>query len=529
MRQKLRDLYGERSNKHYLAGWTKQLAMEGKFLILVFLLINFHCEGQIDAVSIRQAAMEYSQIALEDFRQFLSIPNDAHNPSELEPNMTYLEERFGRLGFLTERLGTRGVDLLLASKVDKLSSKTVLIYLQIDGQPVDPTKWDQEGGPYNPTMKHLAADGQWVPISWKPTPGPDLRIFARSASDAKGPVSAFIAALEIAVQRNWMPGYNIKVIMDGEEELGSPHLPEAVLKHREKLAADMLIIFDGPRHISNRPTLTFGARGITTMRLTTYGPRVPQHSGHYGNYAPNPALHLSQLLASMKDDAGRVTIPGFYDGVELSEEIRKLLRAVPDDETEINNSIGIARADSVAETYQEAIQYPSLNIRGLASAWVGTKVRTIIPSAAVANLDIRTVKESDPERLVGLIRNHILEQGFHICDSFPSENERLTFPKLLSMHYDVSYGAYRTDFDEEVSVWLDSALSRLFGASPIKIRTSGGSIPIAPFVQTLGIPAVTVPIVNRDNNQHSPNENIRVGNFEEGIMTYLAILTQPLD
>jgi acetylornithine deacetylase/succinyl-diaminopimelate desuccinylase-like protein len=290
----------------------------------------------------------------------------------------------------------------------------------------------------------------------------------------------------------------------------------------------MLVIFDGPRHISNLPTLTFGARGITTMRITTYGPRVPQHSGHYGNYAPNPALRLAQLLASMKDDDGRVTIPGFYDGITLDHETRKILASVPDDENVILRNLGITQPDAVAPTYQEALQYPSLNIRGLASAWVGSKVRTIIPDAAVVNLDIRTVKESDSQGLVELVINHIKTQGYHICDGEPTETERLKYPRLLSLDYEISYGAFRTEFNEEVSLWLDRAFTRLYGNSPIKIRTSGGSIPIAPFVQTLGIPAVTVPIVNGDNNQHSPNENIRIGNYLEGIYTYLALLTEPM-
>jgi acetylornithine deacetylase/succinyl-diaminopimelate desuccinylase-like protein len=205
------------------------------------------------------------------------------------------------------------------------------------------------------------------------------------------------------------------------------------------------------------------------------------------------------------------------------------LAQVPDDEKLIRHNLGIAITDKVAPTYQEALQYPSLNIRGMSSAWVGSKVRTIIPDAAVANLDIRTVKESDPQRLVDLVIQHIEAQGYHICAQEPTGEERETFGKLISLHAEISYGAFRTDFDENVSIWLDQALTRMFGQSPVKIRTSGGSIPIAPFVQTLGIPAVTVPIVNRDNNQHSPNENIRIGNYLEGISTYLAILTEPMN
>jgi acetylornithine deacetylase/succinyl-diaminopimelate desuccinylase-like protein len=264
------------------------------------------------------------------------------------------------------------------------------------------------------------------------------------------------------------------------------------------------------------------------MRITTYGPKVPQHSGHYGNYAPNPALRLAQLLASMKDEHGRVTIPGYYDGIQMNEETKAILAQVPDDEEMIKSNLGIATIDSVAANYQEAIQYPSLNIRGMSSAWVGTKARTIVPHAAVVNLDIRTVKETDPERLVNLIRKHIIDQGYHICAQEPTEQERKTYPKLLSMSYHVSYGAFRTEFKTEAGKFLDRALTRTFNKPPIKIRTSGGSIPIAPFVKVLDIPAVTVPTVNRDNNQHSPNENLRLGNYLEAIRTFVGILTEKM-
>ena len=316
--------------------------------------------------------------------------------------------------------------------------------------------------------------------------------------------------------------------MDFEEELGSPHLPEAVTQYKEKLAADMLVILDGPRHITNQPTLTFGARGIATIALTVFGPRVPQHSGHYGNYAPNPALRLSQLLASMKDDQGRVTIPGFYDGITLSDEVKEILRNVPDDEEQIQRSVGIARPDGVADTYQEALQYPSLNIRGMESAWTGNKVRTIVPDKALAEIDIRLVLENDPEKQIRLVKQHVINQGYHLVEGTPTEDERKTYTHLANFDYTVSYRAYRTDFDSEVGQWLYRALKRSFEVEPIRQRTSGGSIPISPFVNTLGIPAVTVPTVNRDNNQHSPNENLRMGNYMEGIVTCLGILTEKL-
>ena len=394
---------------------------------------------------------------------------------------------------------------------------------------MDSTRWNQET-PYTPTLKRPGESVGWESLPWSSIVDyeDDWRVFARSASDAKGPVAMFLAALDAAEELEVNPSYNIKVIMDFEEELGSPRLPKAVTENTDLLSADMLIIFDGPRHITNRPTLTFGARGIATLQLTTYGPVVPQHSGHFGNYAPNPALRLSKLLASMKDDDGRVTIPGFYDGISISTETEEILKSVPDNEELIKYRLQIAGADKVANYYQAAIQYPSLNIRGMQSGWIDEKVRTIIPSWARAELDVRLVLESDPERLIKLIKNHIEGEGYHILDRVPTKGERLKYTKIASVTHEISYQSFRTDFDSEVGLWLTRALNNAFGEDPIRIRMSGGSIPISPFVTTLGIPAVTVPTVNRDNNQHSPNENLRLGNYREGIKTMLAILAEPL-
>jgi acetylornithine deacetylase/succinyl-diaminopimelate desuccinylase-like protein len=302
-----------------------------------------------------------------------------------------------------------------------------------------------------------------------------------------------------------------------------------VKDYKNELAADMLVIFDGPRHISNEPTLSFGARGICEITLTTFGPRRPVHSGNYGNYTPNPAMRLAQLLASMKDDNGRVTIPGFYDGVELSQEEKQILKQVPDDEMEIKKFLGIAKPDSIGDNFQESIQYPTLNVRGLNSLHVGAQARTLIPATAVAEIDIRLVPSSSPERLIGLVRKHIEDQGYYIVSTEPTEAERMQYPKIASFQSRISYGAFQTPFNSACGLWLNKAMVRAFGKEPIKIRMMGGSVPISPFIATLGVPAVSVPTVNPDNNQHAENENIRVGNYVDAVKTFLAILTERLE
>ena len=487
------------------------------------------CSQAQNSGDLDQIAREYAKRSLPLLLELLSIPNDAYYPADIEKNVAWCEQQFRKRSFGTTRIDTETVPLLLAERVSPGAEKTVLIYLQIDGQPVDTTRWDQSS-PYEPTLKRKNESGEWetLPIQSISLFDDDWRIFARSASDAKGPVAMFLAALDAIQSLGSSPNFNIKVIMDFEEELGSPRLPQAVQEYSAMLDADMLIIFDGPRHITNKPTLTFGARGIATIQLTTYGPVVPQHSGHFGNYAPNPALRLSSVLASMKDEGGRVTIPGFYDGISISPEVEAILKDVPDNEEQIRDRLQIAHADRVGSYYQESIQYPSLNIRGMQSGWINEKVRTIIPGWARAEIDVRLVLESDPDRLIALIKNHIEGLGYVILEREPTKEERLEHPKIATFTSEISYQSFRTAFDSEVGLWLRSAIQRGFGEAPIMIRMSGGSIPISPFVTTLGIPAVTVPTVNRDNNQHSPNENLRMGNYREGIKTMIAILTEKL-
>ena len=189
--------------------------------------------------------------------------------------------------------------------------------------------------------------------------------------------------------------FNLKLVMDFEEEKSSPSLPYAVKKYSELLESDALLIFDGPQHQSNLPTLNFGNRGISSITLKTYGPIVPQHSGHFGNYAPNPIFRMSEILNSMKDENGRVTINGFYDGIDIDKKTLEVLSEVPDDEVKMRENMQFKIPDDVASSYQESIQFPSLNVRGIESGWVGDEVRTIIPAECIAEIDVRLVIESD--------------------------------------------------------------------------------------------------------------------------------------
>ncbi|MBT8278115.1 MAG: M20/M25/M40 family metallo-hydrolase [Bacteroidia bacterium] len=504
-----------------------------KILYYICIIVFFGCPStyaqDLKKAELDDLALKYAKASFSELKEFFSLPNDSNYPEQLAENLLWCEDAFSKRGFQTRRLETATVPLLLAERFQENAAKTVLVYLQIDGQPVDTSKWYQKD-PYIPALKTNKGE-QWTEIPWTNLQAEidrDWRIFSRSASDARGPVMMFLKAMDILNDKQINPNFNIKVIMDFEEELGSPQLPKAVSQYKDDLSSDMLVIFDGPRHLSNEPTLSYGARGIATVSLEVFGPRTPLHSGNYGNFAPNPALKLSKLLASMHHDDGRVAIPGWYDGIDLSETVKSILKEVPDDEVQIKKDFGINSTDNIGESFQESMQYPALGILGLEAAWVGKERRTIIPASAIAELNIRLVKETNGDRMVSLLRQHIIDQGYHLVEDKPTEEERMTYDKIARFNAEVSYGAFRTEFDSEIGKWLRKGMHYAFGADPIQIRTMGGSIPISPFVITLGLPAVAVPTVNPDNNQHSPNENIRLGNYIDGIKTITSIFIQKL-
>ena len=498
--------------------------------ILLIILITF----TIKSFSQREFKTEVFEQAinnLDEFVEFLSYPNDANYESDIYKLMDWTENKFKSLDFKINRLDTETIPLMLASKHISDDYKTVLIYMHLDGQPVDLSKWNQEN-PFIPVYK-LKEDGEFVDydsnklvnIDYETLEERDIRIFARASSDAKGPVMMLIQAMKFMNSKNIDNKFNLKLIMDFEEEKGSPSLPDAVKKHSNILKSDALLIFDGPQHESDLPTLNFGNRGISSITLKTYGPVVPQHSGHFGNYAPNPVFRMSNILSSMKDENGIVKIKGYYDGITISDQVKKYLDNVPDDEESMLNKMQFKKPESVGNSYQEAIQFPSLNVRGIRAGWVEDEVRTIVPSECIAEIDVRLVIESDGYRLHELIKKHIEGLGYVVLDHEPSKEERMKYDKIVKFNSTVSYPAFRTDIDSDLGNWLSETLTRTFGVEPVLRRTSGGSVPISPFVNVLNIPAVGVPTVNKDNNQHSPNENIKLINYIKGIESFVGILS----
>ena len=335
-------------------------------------------------------------------------------------------------------------------------------------------------------------------------------------------------AMDIMKRQGLNPVINIKIILDGEEEKGSGGLLNTLEQYKSFYEADHLVIMDGPAHPTHRPTLTLGCRGIARANLTVYGARQPQHSGHYGNYAANPVFGLARLLTSMKDESGRVLIPGFYEGIEIKGKLKRVLAEVPDDSLQMKTRLGIAVAEQVGDNYQEALQYPSLNIPALGTGIPLQEARTVVPATATAKLEMRLVPESDGDRLIKLIRQHVQDQGYYLADGIPTEEERMQYARIASISGKSRIKAFRTDIETPTSQWAISALKQIHGESPVVIRIMGGTVPVTPMIQKLQIPAVIVPMVNMDNNQHSPNENLRIGNMKTGMKTCLGLLlTRP--
>ena len=489
------------------------------FLFCLFLCLGL---GAQDSLVLKSKVRH----TIDELKEFIAIPNDALNADHITDNLIWLKKKFNARGFNTTELETSNHPLFFAALPMDDNKPTLLLYMHFDGQSVDPSKWGQSN-PYKMVLKK-PTDGGFEEVPYSELDDDidySWRIFGRSTSDDKGPILMLLNTIDILQKEEKELAFNIKVILDGEEERGSKPLPDAVKQYRELLESDFLVINDGPMHASGKPTVVYGCRGITTMSLTTYGPDKPQHSGHYGNYAPNPGFQLAQLLASMKDGNGKVLISGYYNGISIDEKTTEVLKSVPDDATDIANRLQIKNHEKVGSFYQESLQFPSLNIRSLASGWVGKKARTIVPASATAELDLRLVPESNGSKLKQLVKDHIKAQGYTVLDHVPSKAERLENDKIVTVSEGSVTDAFRTDLNNKYGEFLVKTMGQIFKQDVIQIRIMGGTVPIAPFINELKVPAFVVPMVNQDNNQHSPNENLQIGQIAYGIQAFYGLLT----
>lgn len=480
-----------------------------------------------------KAVREYRQAnedrIVRELREFLVIPNVGNDTANIQKNAERLREMLEARGIETHLLSIEGRGPVVFGKLEAPNAKrTVIFYAHYDGQPVDAGAWTDHA-PFEPILYDgaMEAGGKRIPFpatAETPHYKDDWRIYARSASDDKSPIVALLAALD-ALNENKIPlAVNLKVIFEGEEEAGSEHLQQTLELHKNLLGADVLLTGDGPVHQNGRPLIFFGNRGVIGLDVTVYGPVRALHSGHYGNWAPNPALELSRLLAAMKDENGRVKIPGYYDDVTPFGDAEKhALVELPDYDAELEKQLGIAKPDGGGKKLSELLMEPSLNIRGIRSAYVGEQAQNVVPDRAEASLDARLVKGEDPKEKSRQIVEFIRKQGFFVVDREPTIEERRTHAKVAKVIEQGGYRASRTRMDLPVSKAIVRVIQDAENGEVVVAPTLGGSVPMYVF-EDLGLPWVGVPIVNYDNHQHSSDENLRLGHFWKGMEIYGALL-----
>ena len=458
---------------------------------------------------------------IREFTTLLSIPNIARDTPNLNRNAALISKMLQSREVATRLLEVDGAPPVVFGEIKTPDAmRTIIFYAHYDGQPVEPKEWIT-GDPFMPTIVNINGDNVHNSDHYDP----EWRLYARSASDDKAPIIALTAALD-ALRASKIPlKSNIKFFFEGEEESGSPHLEAIVRKYKDLLNGDVWLFCDGPVHQSRRQQIAFGARGVTEFQLIVYGPKRELHSGHYGNWAPNPAMMLAQLLASMKDAEGRVIVKDFYSGIEpYSETERHAIAESPDFGGELKKELLLARADGGGERLDDLLGKPSLNIRGLQSAGVGPQSRNVIPSTATASIDIRLVKGIDHKTAVDRVIAHIRQQGYFFTEAEPDADMRLSHARIARLVRGHGYNAVRTPMDLDVSRRVIRAVELARGPV-IKLPTLGGSLPLPVFEEVLKTPVIVVPIANHDNNPHGHNENMRLQNLWDGIETMAALLT----
>ena len=441
---------------------------------------------------------------LREYLELLAIPNVASNQADIRRNADHIVAMMTRRGLsprLLESEDGRAPPLIYGEWSVAGAERTYVLYAHYDGQPVTPEDW-RVTPPFQPRLLTGAADAGGAPPADGAAIGNDWRIYGRSASDDKAGVMAILAAVDALRAEGRRPAFNLKIVIEGEEEAGSPHLAAMLRRHRETLRSDGWIIIDGPAHQSGPPQLSLGVRGDVNMEVTVFGPARPLHSGHYGNWAPNPAMMLAELLASMKDETGRVTIAGFYDDVvPLTEAERRAIAAAPAPDDQLRRELGLGWTEGDGATLTELIHQPSLNINGMRSADVGANARNVIPTSATATLDQRLVLGNAPDRQVERVIAHIRAQGYEVLDREPTLEERRRFPRIARITPRPGYPAERTRLDHPLVRAVDRALAH--NGRHVLLPSLGGSLPLYLIRQELGAPSVGVGLWNHDNNQHA--------------------------
>jgi acetylornithine deacetylase/succinyl-diaminopimelate desuccinylase-like protein len=467
---------------------------------------------------------EHQAAIVREFLDLVAIPNVRTDLPNIKRNAEHLRQMLDRRGMNPEVWDTPSTPLVYGERLVPGSTHTILFYIHYDGQPVDKTRWKQPD-PFQPVLRtgSLEEGAEDVVDFAGRTAFPDnWRIYCRSAGDDKAPIQAFVSAMDAIGGK---PSQSIKVILHGEEEGSGPALDDAIKNHAGKLRSDVLVMLDGPQHPSGKPTIYYGARGGAGLTVTVYTAKAAMHSGNYGNWLPDANVRLSQLLASMVDSTGKVAIEGFYEDVPpFSAADVKMMQDVPDDTAAMRQRYGLGSTDGAASSLQQGLNIPSFSVHMMKGGEVGG----VIAASATAEIALRLVKENSPRTMVERVVAHIRKQGYFVVDKEPDTATLAAHARVATIRTRATggMGAWRTDPEGPGARFVTERLRSRYGEGLVRIRTLGGSVPAGPFIEAFQVPTVGISLANFDDNQHTDNENLRLGNLWNGILALAAIMTK---
>jgi len=478
-----------------------------------------------------RAYRAHHEVAIvNELADLVALPNDAGDLPAMEVNAEVLTDLLEARRFSVSLLRTDGAPpVVFAERRTEGAVHTVVFYAHYDGQPVVPELWLSD--PWEVVIRtgRIEDGAENVALSELTPPlDPEWRLYGRSASDDKVSIVALLTAVDALDAAGIAPTVNIKLVIDGEEERGSPHMAEILRANRDLLQADLWIFCDGPMHQTRLPQVVYGVRGVTSVEMTAYGPAVALHSGHYGNWAPDPGMQLARLITSMRDADGNILINGIDELVRpFGDTARAAVAAAPAVDEQLKQDLDLGWTEGQPTPLAERIARPAINLLGFSVGAVGDKAKNAISPTATAVVGFRLVPDVTPEAIRDATEAHIRAQGWHIVHSEPDDAVKRENQRVVWLEWEMGYPGLWTDMDLPVSKKIAEIVDDAVDGPIVLTPSLGGSLPLVMFSEILGAPPiVVVPIANHDNNQHAPNENLRLGNLWQGIEIYAALMAR---
>jgi acetylornithine deacetylase/succinyl-diaminopimelate desuccinylase-like protein len=427
--------------------------------------------------------------------KFPSVSADSNYSGDINSCADYLVDHFKEIGLEARKMSTGGHPVVYAEWLGAPGKPTVMIYGHYDVQPPDPLElWDSP--PFDPVIK-------------------DGKLYARGSSDNKGQFYAHVKGVEAHLKQSGSLPVNVKLLIEGEEEIASAHLEAFIVDHKDLLKSDVVIVSDSAMAGPELPAITYGLRGLAYLELRVDGPNRDLHSGSYGGSLANPAEELAKMLAQCKNDEGRIQIPGFYDDVQVVEESeRQLLSKVPFSEDAERSALGISKhwGEKGFSTLERRWARPTFEVNGIFGGYMGEGPKTVLPAWAGAKVSMRLVPNQDPDKIAGLFESYI--------ESIKPDTVRVSIKR-----YDGAFPSvvpYVGPFVEAAT----RAVTRGFGKEPVFTR-EGGTIPVvSTFKRILGLDTILIGFGQNDDNLHSPNEKYTLEDYQRGILTSAHLLEE---